>query len=90
MNETLLRLIFLPIVPFVTHPERIAIVAALFVLGYLVLLRTGRYSAWPFMAAAIVWGLWACGSTTALKWGTTFALICYCSIRCSSALPFGP
>jgi hypothetical protein len=59
MSEIILRVVFLPILPFVAHPERIAVVASIFLLGHLLALRTGRLRAWPLLAGAITWGLWA-------------------------------
>jgi hypothetical protein len=59
MSNAILRVIFLPLYSFITHPERIAVVAALFLLGFLVLLWSGRFrTPWPLLGAAIVWGLW--------------------------------
>ncbi|HTM54377.1 MAG TPA: hypothetical protein VL175_10125 [Pirellulales bacterium] len=59
MSDAIVRVIFLPLYPFVTHPERITVVAALFLLGFLALLWTGRFrTPWPMLAAAIAWGLW--------------------------------
>jgi hypothetical protein len=60
MSDAILHLftwIFLPINLFIMHPERIAIAAALFLLGYLVLLLSNRFRAWPLLVAAIAWGL---------------------------------
>jgi hypothetical protein len=54
-----MRELFLPFQPFVSHPERIAVVAALFLLGYLALLLSGRFRPWPLLAAAVAWGSWA-------------------------------
>ena len=53
-----LSLIFWPFVPFLGHPERIAAVAGLFVIGYLVLRSSRRFRAWPMLVAAIAWSLW--------------------------------
>jgi hypothetical protein len=44
--------------PFVMHPERIAVVAALFLLGYAVLRWRGHLRAWPLLVSAGAWGLW--------------------------------
>ena len=40
------------------HPERIAVVAVLFVVGYLVLRSIGRFRAWPLLVAGGAWALW--------------------------------
>jgi hypothetical protein len=50
--------IFLPIQPFIMHPERIAIAATLFLLGYAGLRFSGRFQAQPLLIAGIAWGLW--------------------------------
>ena len=60
MSDAILHLftwVFLLINLFIMHPERIAIAAALFLLGYLVLLLTNRFRAWPLLVEAIAWGL---------------------------------
>ena len=53
-----LGLIFLPFEPLILHPVRIAAVAGIFLLGYLVLRSFSRFRAWPLLVAAIAWGLW--------------------------------
>jgi hypothetical protein len=50
--------IFLPFEPFDWHPGRIAVVAGVFLFGYLVLRSFSRFRAWPLLVAAIAWGLW--------------------------------
>ena len=44
---------------FIWHPERIAIVAGLFLVGYLALRWSSRFRAWPLLVAAVAWGLFA-------------------------------
>jgi hypothetical protein len=58
-DMSFLQWIFLPIYPFINQPERIAVVAVLFLLGYLALRSSSRFRAWPLLVAAIAWGLWA-------------------------------
>ncbi len=53
-----LTLLFKPFVPFVLHPERIAVAAGLFLLGYLALRLSGRFRAWPLLVAGGAWALW--------------------------------
>ncbi len=50
--------IFKPFEPLVGHPERIAVVAGIFVIGYLLLRSSGRFRAWPMLVAAVAWGSW--------------------------------
>ena len=57
----LMNLLFLPIQPFVGHPERVAVVAALcFIAFALVLLRARkghRLRAWPLLVPTLLWTL---------------------------------
>jgi len=54
-----LRVAFMPFEPFILHPERIAVVAVLFLAGYALLRSTGRFRAWPLLVASGAWALWA-------------------------------
>ena len=55
----LIKLFFLPIQPFVGHPERVAVVAALFFLAFVVVLilakRVRRLRAWPLLVPTLLW-----------------------------------
>jgi hypothetical protein len=61
MNVDLVNLIFLPIQPFVGHPERVAIVAALFFIAYALAFvrarKVHRPRAWPLLVPALLWTL---------------------------------
>jgi hypothetical protein len=53
------ELFFKPFEPFVFHPERIALLAALFVVAYGLLRWRGQVRAWPMLVAAGAWASWA-------------------------------
>ena len=50
-----LKIVYAPFVPFVWHPERIAIVAGIFFVAFIVTQR--HFRAWPFLVAAIAWAV---------------------------------
>jgi hypothetical protein len=54
-----LKVLFAPIQPFVWHPERIAAVAAVFLVGFLLFRSSRRIHATWFLAAALGWGAFA-------------------------------
>ena len=58
-----IQYLFLPIQPFVWHPERIAIVSGVFFLGFLGLYLLNRkhiqFQHWLLLICAITWGLFA-------------------------------
>jgi hypothetical protein len=54
-----LKMFFAPIQPFVWHPERIAIVACILLLAYLMLRRVGRFRPRPILVSAVIWGAFA-------------------------------
>jgi hypothetical protein len=54
-----LKVIFAPIQPFVWHPERIAVIAVIFFLGYVVFRSSRRVHATWFLAAALGWAAFA-------------------------------
>ena len=59
----LLKCLFLPIQPFVWHPERIVVVSCAFFVTYFALrLLRHKFSSvrdWPVLIPAIIWGLFA-------------------------------
>jgi hypothetical protein len=60
---------FAPIVPFVSHPERIAVVAALFVVAAALLTLRRRKFAWPLIIAGVAWGLFAAWERHCVRMG---------------------
>ena len=58
-----IQYLFLPIQPFVWHPERIAIVSGVFFLYFLGMYLLNRkhiqYQHWLLLACAVIWGLFA-------------------------------
>ena len=54
-----MKWLFAPIVPFISHPERIAVVAALFIVAAALLTLRRRKIAWPPLVAGVAWGLFA-------------------------------
>lgn len=52
-------ILFSPIKPFVAHPERIAIVATVFLVMFLVLGFTRRFWPWPLLWGCGVWTVYA-------------------------------
>ena len=58
-----IQYLFLPIQPFVWHPERIAIVSGVFFLGFLGVYLLNRkhiqFQHWLLLICAIIWGLFA-------------------------------
>jgi hypothetical protein len=55
-------LLFAPILPFVSHPDRALLVAGILLLLFGGLLATRRFFAWPILGAAIVWMGYAFGN----------------------------
>jgi hypothetical protein len=55
----LMKWLFAPIVPFISHPERIAVVAALFIVAAALLTLRRRKIAWPLIVAGVAWALFA-------------------------------
>jgi len=57
------QFLFLPIQPFVQHPERIAIVSGIFCLWFLGVYLPNRkhmqFQYWLLLACAVAWGLFA-------------------------------
>lgn len=58
-----IQYLFLPIQPFVWHPERIAIVSSVFFLGFIAMYLLNRkhiqFQHWLLLVCAIIWGLFA-------------------------------
>ena len=52
------RLVCLPFEPLILHPLRIAVVAAIFLVGYGALRSTNRPRAWTLLVASAAWALW--------------------------------
>jgi hypothetical protein len=50
---------WLPIQPFVWHPERIVTVAAVFLGGFFWLRRLHRFRCWPLLALSFLWSSFA-------------------------------
>ncbi len=55
----LLQWIFVPIQPFIWHPERIAAICAFLLLAFVFVLSIRRFPSWPLLIAAVVWGSFA-------------------------------
>ncbi len=55
----LIQWIFAPIQPFIWHPERIAVVCALLLAGFVLVLLIRRFPSWPLLIAAAAWGSFA-------------------------------
>lgn len=74
--------IFLPFEPFVLHPERIALAAAVFCGGYAAVRLAGRFRAWPLLVAACVWASWVPWEwhASAMKWDIRVDLLVLCPL----------
>ena len=57
MNWT--DIVFAPIKPFVAHPERVAMVATVLLIMYLVLGFARRFWSWPLLWTTGVWSAYA-------------------------------
>jgi hypothetical protein len=59
----MIEILFLPIQPFIWHPERIAFVAGLFLasfVGLLLVCKTPRrYNPWPLLIPTAIWAAYA-------------------------------
>ena len=59
----IIQYLFLPILPFVWHPERIAIVSGVFFLGFLGVYLLNRkhmqFRHWSLLLCAVIWGAFA-------------------------------
>ena len=68
-TPTIGRLLFAPVIPFVSHPERIIVVAVIWFLSAAVLFIWGNKFKWPPVVAGTVWACFAAWEWHCMRMG---------------------